>query len=373
MSSFFAQKALSPCLYGLRRYQKRWSHRAESKAWIAVLCYHRIVAKSADNQGLFGVERGLTAATFEAQMRFMLQHFMPIKAHQIADYQHRQGCYFAVTFDDGYADNFTVAAPILRQMNLSATFFVTYDTQKNLPNSIDAPANLFWWEALAQMLRLTPLHYLFIDTIFPEWTDRQLCSINLVLTDYRSKAHSFNQLSTALLRTPARDIQQYLIKLAQALQVEMKQLKRELPLMSMTQLNQLQQQGFDIGGHTASHANLGLVNDAERQTEILHATQQLSAQLEQPLISFAYPYGQPSNYNSAARSAVMEAGYKNAFTTSKRLITDQDDLYTLPRIKLNQPYGFACAHTIEKAFQDTMSYQQTLVQSTASTNLSTSQ
>ena len=353
MTASITNKLLSPWLYTFRRYQRQWSARAANQAWIAVLCYHRIVAKPSDNQGLYGVEQGLPAATFEAQMRFMRSHFMPISAAQVPEYQSRPGCYFAVTFDDGYADNFTVAAPILRQLGLSATFFVNHPTP-----SPDNTVPLFWWEQLAQMLRNTTLPQLFIDTLFPEWIDQQLCPVNLPLGTDRSKLQSFQHISYALMRTPARELPQRLSTLSQALQIDCAQLRRELPLMDVQQLRQLQQQGFDIGGHTASHVHLGLANADERQVEIVDATQRLNASLEKPMLCFAYPYGQANHYNAEARADVIRSGYQAAFTTSKRLITPRDETFTLPRIKLNQPYAFACAHTIEQAFQDTLAFQR---------------
>jgi peptidoglycan/xylan/chitin deacetylase (PgdA/CDA1 family) len=359
MSASISKKLLSPWLYTFRRYQRQWSKRAASQAWIAVLCYHRIVAKPSDNNGLYGVEQGLSAATFEAQMRFMRHHFMPISTAQVPEYQSRPGCYFAVTFDDGYADNFTVAAPILRQLGLSATFFVTSPNH----NAHEASA-LFWWEQLAQMLRHTTLPELYIDTHFPEWTDQQWCPLNLPLTTHRSKLQSFQHISYALMRTPARELPSHLTRLAQALQIDRHQLRRELPLMDIQQLRQLQQQGFEIGGHTASHAHLGLANPDERQLEIVDATHRLNHLLERPMSCFAYPYGQPMHYNSDARADVIRSGYQAAFTTSKRLITAEDDVYTLPRIKLNQPYAFACAHTIEQAFMDTITFQNMTSQNT---------
>ncbi len=350
MPSAIINKLLSPSLYTFRRYQRQWSQRAATQAWIAVLCYHRTVTKPSENQGFYGVEQGLPAATFEAQMRFMRRHFMPIRAAQVPEYQSRPGCYFAVTFDDGYADNFTVAAPILRQLGLSATFFVVHDTQLH--------EKLFWWEQLAQMIRHTTLPELFMDTIFPDWTDAQWCPLNLPLTTNANKLQCFDALSYALMRTPSRELPQRLTTIAQALQIDSSQLRRELPLMDTQQLRQLQQQGFDIGGHTASHAHLGLADANERPHEIIDSTTGLNALLEKPMQCFAYPYGQPTHYNADARADVIRSGYQAAFTTSKRLITAQDDIFTLPRIKLNQPYAFACAYTIEQAFQDTLNFQK---------------
>lgn len=72
---------------------------------------------------------GLTcgSAKFEAFCRFFLRHFQVVRfSEQIAAIRkgRSMGGTLSITFDDGYRDNFEVAAPILRKLGLPATFFV---------------------------------------------------------------------------------------------------------------------------------------------------------------------------------------------------------------------------------------------------------
>jgi len=76
------------------------------------------------------VEDGLTcgAAKFEAFCRFFHRHFRVLSlSEQVAGCRtgRHLGGTLAITFDDGYLDNFEVAAPILRRLQLPAAFFVT--------------------------------------------------------------------------------------------------------------------------------------------------------------------------------------------------------------------------------------------------------
>ena len=75
-------------------------------------------------------EDGITCDSrkFEAFCRYFRSHFKVVPlAEQVAGC--RDGRYMggtlSITFDDGYRDNFEVAAPILRRLDLPATFFVT--------------------------------------------------------------------------------------------------------------------------------------------------------------------------------------------------------------------------------------------------------
>src|SRR5687767_9622489 len=68
-----------------------------------------------------------TAGEFEARMRWVQRHFNVIPLDQaIAQLKSRKlpARSLAITFDDGYADNQQIAAPILRKLGLPATFFI---------------------------------------------------------------------------------------------------------------------------------------------------------------------------------------------------------------------------------------------------------
>lgn len=74
-------------------------------------------------------EDGLTcgAAKFKEFCQFFRRYFRVVPlSEQVANYRSgvNMGGTLSITFDDGYLDNFEVAAPILRDLGLPATFFV---------------------------------------------------------------------------------------------------------------------------------------------------------------------------------------------------------------------------------------------------------
>jgi peptidoglycan/xylan/chitin deacetylase (PgdA/CDA1 family) len=69
-----------------------------------------------------------TAAKFEAFCRYFQEHFRVVgMSEQVAGARAGRDMSgtLSITFDDGYLDNYEVAAPILRKLKLPATFFVT--------------------------------------------------------------------------------------------------------------------------------------------------------------------------------------------------------------------------------------------------------
>jgi len=70
----------------------------------------------------------ISSAKFEAFCRFFERHFRVVSlTEQVAGCRERKdmGGTLSITFDDGYLDNFEMAAPILRKLQLPATFFVS--------------------------------------------------------------------------------------------------------------------------------------------------------------------------------------------------------------------------------------------------------
>lgn len=339
----FVLKALSPILYGLGFYQRNWKNKAKTKACVAVVYYHRVVESNKVNDGLLSDEAGISAEAFEKHMRFMLKHFTPIKPSEVNDVLDKPGLYFAVTFDDGFEDNYTIAAPILSKLGLSGAFFVVSDfinTDK-----------LFWWEQLAVVLKNTNSTKLDLSLINLDWLSEHKLENQLSLETGEQKNAAQIKIAAILRHSSPSQIQQFMPALSQQLGVELKINGRSHPLMTWQQLDDLQNRGFDIGGHTATHANLGTCKPEDYENEILNATVTLKKGLNKDVPTFAYPYGTFSHYTDEATQTVIDAGYQCAFTTNKGIVTSDSNTFRLPRVTLHNSKPFACAFNIARAFQ----------------------
>jgi peptidoglycan/xylan/chitin deacetylase (PgdA/CDA1 family) len=92
------------------------------RSQMTIVAFHRV------NDEFPGDMLTCSPAKFEAFCRFFRQHFrvLPL-SQQIAGCRagYDLGGTLSITFDDGYRDNLEIAAPILRKLQLPATFFVT--------------------------------------------------------------------------------------------------------------------------------------------------------------------------------------------------------------------------------------------------------
>ena len=331
------RKLCSPLGYHSGACALQWRRLARQRGLTAVLCYHRVLASRQRRKAGMTVDEGITSATFEAQIRFMLRHFEPVTPSQAL--QPGAGRpRFAVTFDDGYADNFLVAAPILRRLGVPAAFYVV--------SGYVGSHRRFWWDRLAALLREAPAGRLPFDGLLPGAD----LPAHLPLTTEAERRDATERLGAAMRQRPTTELPAVLDRLAARLQVQERPAEGDA-LMDWAQLRTLAGQGFEIGAHSADHLNLAQVDAQELERQVAGAKQCIERETGQPVATFAYPYGGPDHCNEAVRAAVRRAGYQGAYTAIDGVITGQQEPTALPRVALNWPLGFACAHNIDNAIR----------------------
>src|SRR5215471_15492942 len=104
----------------------------------AILMYHSVMPDpSAHADSLGGIIH--SESEFRAQMELLRRDYQPLSLQEVVDNlktgKPSPKRSVVVTFDDGYTDNCEVAMPILDQLGIPATFYVTVDCieQRKLP------------------------------------------------------------------------------------------------------------------------------------------------------------------------------------------------------------------------------------------------
>ena len=100
-----------------------------------ILCYHRIVDQL--DPSLYNVERGILARTFTRQLEWMCRWARPVALTELLT-PAPGSLRFAVTFDDATEDHLRVAAPILKQRSIPATFYAV--------SEFVGSSQLWWWD-----------------------------------------------------------------------------------------------------------------------------------------------------------------------------------------------------------------------------------
>lgn len=87
-----------------------------------------------------------------------------------------------------------------------------------------------------------------------------------------------------------------------------------LDVMSWGELKRLRDEGWTIGGHTATHARLSACPPDALRPELAGPIAALRSRLGLDTVAMAYPFGQENDINEAAARMVRETGYCALFS-----------------------------------------------------------
>jgi peptidoglycan/xylan/chitin deacetylase (PgdA/CDA1 family) len=155
-------------------------------------------------------------------------------------------------------------------------------------------------------------------------------------------------VNTGIVNKPAVKNVAELIELCKSLNIEERQLlfseiKKHLPdkdyrttytpefwrLMNPQQLKELAHAGLiEIGAHSHSHPNLGLIDLAHAEKEIQESKTVLEKAIQKEVKSMAFPDG---SYTEEVKQLCYKAGYTNLLAVDYRCSSDGSDHHILPR------------------------------------------
>ncbi len=216
----------------------------------------------------------------------------------------------SITFDDGYADNLTLAAPILGKHEITATFFIA-------TGFLDG--GRMWNDTVIQSVRCTDRP--IIDASF-------LGLGHVSVGGVKDKQAALALLIPAIKHLPGEQRPVAVTRIAEACQSK---LPDDLMLTS-SQLKELRMLGMGIGAHTVNHPILTKTGDELVRQEIAEGRDFLEGLLRERIGLFAYPNGRIANdYTLTHANMVKELGFDAAVTTNWGVSCNHSDSYQLPR------------------------------------------
>ena len=256
---------------------------------------------------------------FERIVAFLGRHFTVLPLSQAAA-RLRDGRLPAaaacITFDDGYADNYTQAAPILQRHGLCATFFIA-------TGYIDG--GRMWNDTVIEALRTLPAGRV-------DWQAHGAGAWHIGgPSDSAGAASRVRAYSAALKQLKHLDPPQRQ-HAAQAIGQSAGLPAHSSLMMTHQQVRGLHAMGMEIGGHTISHPILRRLDAAQARHEIGAGREQLAAWIGEAPQVFAYPNGVPGqDYDQRDVDLVRAVGFAAAVSTAKGVATRGCDRLQLPR------------------------------------------
>jgi peptidoglycan/xylan/chitin deacetylase (PgdA/CDA1 family) len=294
------KRPLRAFVAALARNRVRWSGRRVG----AALVYHRVSPTDHNSSEILTTHH---RDVFEAQLRHVRSHYEVVPASELTDAvaRRRRGGRIpvAITFDDDLHSHAELAAPILRGLDLPATFFLC-------GRSLERPFR-FWWEHLeaAAERGMAPADV----ASAPGWPAEEAAPRTL---------WDAAQTIQALDRSRREQVDEWLRERAGP--------DPESAGMRTAEVRTLVEAGMEIGFHTLHHPFLPNLDGAQLASALSDGRARLEELTGSELATFAYPHG---GWNERTVAAAREAGLRFAFTLDREPVTPASDPLRLGRME----------------------------------------
>ena len=282
---------------------------AGPSAKLSILIFHRVLAET---DPLFPSEATLQSFDWQMALVKSLFNVLPLpEAVSRLSAGTLPARAAAITFDDGYADNYTHALPILQKHSLHATFFIA---------TAYLDGGRMFNDTVIESVRNTRLSCLDLRDM--ELGQHDVGSI-------AAKTQAIHQILPKIKYLLPQEREVMAARVAERAEVS------NLPtglMMTTTQLKNLHAAGMEIGGHTHRHPILAKLDRAAAQAEIAAGKTTLEEKLGARVRMFAYPNGKPgTDYLPEQANIVRELGFEAAVSTSRGNSARNADKYQLAR------------------------------------------
>jgi len=300
--------------------------RALLSARSVILTYHGVLGHDGSGDDFLN-HNFIAEEVFDSQLQWLRKHYRPLALSDlIACY--REGRQppprsVALTFDDGFENNYSVAFPLLRQHGIPFTVFLT-------TGLLDRPAAQLWSERVKRSIYLCSAHSI---------------TVSLLGRDVRLDLHSPSAKADAA-RGVLQDLKRKPVRLRDAAVASIEAACGRPPITSAEmeryafltweQVRTMASAGVEFGSHTVSHPILSTLDTDSVDFEVRESKRCIESQLNRECETFAFPNGSPADYGQREKRALESAGYHAAFSLRGRLNGRRPDIFEIDRINVGR-------------------------------------
>ena len=270
-----------------------------ARSELRVLAYHRVIAP-AHAYDPENVSADLE--NFDWQMRYMRTNYDVISFAQlqsaIAKGETLPKRCAMITFDDGFADNYFNAFPILKELNMPALF--------NVVTSTVGSRQMFWFDRAACLVRSSEpgTRLTFGDLDVKVDGNNGDCATAALLQFLKDQP---DDVRCGYVETIDEQLSHCMPSEAE--------LAPHYPL-NWDQILLMSSAGMEIGSHTHSHPILAKLPDRQSiDHELRHSRDVIERHTGKPCLALAYPEGLDYAIDQRVVSSAEQAGYAFALTS----------------------------------------------------------
>jgi len=277
-------------------YLRRARRKLLERGAIVVLTFHRVLDDESykRSNSLPGIV--IREETFHQLLKYLVQQCDPVCLDGAVPGVRSTKLRVAVTFDDGWQDNFHSAFPIARDYGLPFSVFIC-------PGLVGQNAP-FWPEQVSALLRINGASQTKIEEVIEN-----------------------------LKQQPATCRDAYLESLRKTSNRNWSDASGADQLLTWDDIRKMRAEGVSFGSHTYTHQLLTTISPKSAAKELYQSKSTIEAELGEPCVTFAYPNGDCSLHT---RQWVSDAGYSKAVTTRKGAWTAEGDPLSIPRLNVSE-------------------------------------
>ncbi len=311
--AFNAVKVASDRIFYRARKLGRAGGRGAGRDSFLILAFHK-VSPYMDPLGL-----SIMPEVFEQQMAFLKGYGQVVSLKDMLARLQKPplgGNIIAMTFDDGYQDNYIDAFPILKRYGLPATIFVTVEAVEK--------GWLYW------------------DTLDRSVMECRQDVVNL-------SPWGLGEMPVGSARDKYRTLQKLHAILKRADHLVTKEIIGHITaggggadssgrhMLTWDEMREMQKSGLiEIGSHSFSHPILTRVDKATALQEVRESKRFIEEKLGEPVETFSYPNGCQGDFDEAIVSMLKDCGYRAAVTMLQGISSRSVDPYRLPRMDVTE-------------------------------------
>lgn len=288
-----------------------------------ILMYHKI-APSLEGQPNRWIH--IDSASFDNQLAFLKRsgyHFLTID--ELISALNTQKAFpprtALLTFDDGSADNYRHAFPLLKKHGVPAIIFLTA--------GYVGTDRVFWWDRAEWWLKVTKK-----ETATLEYQGKR---IDLTLRKPWEKVWAWARIDR-LVKENLADLDNILSILKDALGITWEGPERSC--LNWEEVKTMAREGISFGAHTVEHARLSELSAGQALAELKGSKEIIEKKLGREVPAFAYPFGGPQDFSGQNAALLKKAGFKAAFTTISSVCRVDDDPLQIGRIAVSGMENF---------------------------------
>jgi len=287
-----------------------------------VLMYHRVLPAEVREESFSYSGIIVSPETFETHIQFLEKHFNIVNCNQFTDHITENKPFknntCLITFDDGWADNYHHAYPILAKYQTPATIFIPVDYISS--------NNLFWQESMGHTI------YQLLRSSHSAAT-QAIASLGLTELSSLPEAQQKERIMDFVRVQKKRsydEIDTLQHKLNKALEGQSISQQSDRYL-NWPQINEMANNGVTFDSHACSHKILTRLSQHEISEELSRAKHVIEEKTYRKVLTIAYPNGDCDN---TVESIANACEYKVGFTTRCGTANHNSSAFTINRVNI---------------------------------------